>query len=90
MFDKWQFAAAAATWARNNGVCAERVGLTMSQGGRYALTSKFDLFGVSLEENVPKSFFKAAEEAKAYACEAAEHGLLAQTYTYKDGQVVIV
>jgi hypothetical protein len=88
--DKMQFAACAAAWAMRNGVCAERIGLTIAFSGRYACTNAFNVFGVSLEEDLPQSFFHTCDEARAYAYEALEHGLLADVYTYRDGAVVAV
>ncbi len=88
--DKMQFAACAAAWARRNGRCTERVGLTLAFNGRYALTPLFNLFAVSLEEDLPQSFFETYDAASAYAHEAVEHGLLADVLTYRDGTVVSV
>ena len=82
MLDTLHFAAAAAAWTRRNGLCAERVGLTLAHNGRYALTTNFDLLGVSLEGFVPQNFFSFWSEALAYAHEANEHGLSAQVYVH--------
>ena len=86
--DKMQFAACAAAWARRNGRCTERMGLTLAFNGRYALTPLFNLFAVSLEEDLPQQFFSTLPEALAYKHEAVEHGLLADVLTYRDGNVV--
>ena len=88
--DKMQFAACAAAWAMRNGRCTERMGLTLAFNGRYALTPLFNLFAVSLEENMPQSFFETYDAAGAYAHKAIEHGLLAVVLTYRDGNVVSV
>ena len=82
MFDKMQFAAAAAAWCRRNGVSAESVGLTMGQDGRYALTSRFTLLGVNLEDDLPSEFYCTWDEARAYYYEIIEHGLLSDVFMY--------
>ncbi len=87
MFDQMQFAAAAAHWCMRNGISTERVGLTLGQSGRYALTPKFQLFGVSLEEELPQQFFSTLPEAMAYKYEAVDHGLLADMLVYVDGNI---
>ncbi len=81
MFDQMQFAASVAAWCLRHGICAQRVGLTIVQNGRYACTSKFGLFGVSLEEDVPQTFFYFWSDALAFRHEASEY-LFAEVYVH--------
>ncbi len=87
MFNQMQFAAAAAQWCMRNGVSTERLGLTLAFNGRYALTPLFNLFAVSLEEDLPQQFFNTLPEAVSYKYEAIDHGLLANVLVYVDGNI---